>query len=259
MKTGDELERVVYGYWARRFGCAREDFVHPGTLVIKEQELAGTERIHIYHIDQMSVARMAPSLVKQMGLPDGYERDSVSLTVNRVRSLIGPGYRVEIESTLLDCYLDPEDFKPFTATDGFTPRRLHPERDNTRLLGLYEACTEEDLDAAEIYVDEPDPVIFGMFDNEQLVAYASHRYWDEIIADIGVLIHPDYRSRGLGKAVVSALCEWCIENDVVPMYRVLSDHDHSRRIARALGFREMVIIETLKPIDRVATVDEGPV
>jgi GNAT superfamily N-acetyltransferase len=159
----------------------------------------------------------------------------------------GAGYRVEIESTLLDCYLDPKDFKPFTAAGDFTPRRLHPERDHARLLGLYDACTEEDLDAAEIYVDDPDPVILGMFDKEQLVAYASHRYWD-IIADIGVLIHPDYRGRGLGKAVVSALCEWCIENDVVPMYRVFGDHDHSRRIAQALGFKEMVIIETLKLI-----------
>jgi predicted GNAT family acetyltransferase len=69
--------------------------------------------------------------------------------------------------------------------------------------------------------------------------------WNEWCTGIGVLIHPNYRGRGLGKAVVSALCEWCIENDVVPMYRVFSDHDHSRRIARALGFREMVTIETL--------------
>jgi GNAT superfamily N-acetyltransferase len=245
MKTGSELERVVYGYWARRFGCAREDFAHSGTLVIKEEALAGAGRIHIYHVDRMSVVRTAPSLAEQMGLPGGYERDSVSLRANGLQPLAGAGYRVEIESTLLDCYLDPKDFKPFTAADDFAPRRLHPERDSAHLLGLYDACTEEDLDAAEIYVDEPDPVILGMFDKGQLVAYASHRYWDTI-ADIGVLIHPGYRGRGLGKAVVSALCEWCIENDVVPMYRVFSDHGHSRRIAQALGFKEMVIIETLK-------------
>jgi predicted GNAT family acetyltransferase len=84
-----------------------------------------------------------------------------------------------------------------------------------------------------------------MFEGGQLVAYASHRYWDDMIADIGVLIHPSYRGRGLGKAVVSALCEWCIENEVVPMYRVFTDHTHSRRIPEALGFKAMVIIETL--------------
>jgi predicted GNAT family acetyltransferase len=62
------------------------------------------------------------------------------------------------------------------------------------------------------------------------------------------LIHPGYRGRGLGKAVVSALCEWCSANEVVPMYRVFTDHTHSRRITETLGFKEMVVIETLKMV-----------
>ena len=139
-----------------------------------------------------------------------------------------------------------KDLKPSTVKGDFTARRLHPENDNTYLRSLYDACTEEDLDEAEIYVDDPDPVIYGMFAKEQLVTYASHRYWDEIIADMGVLIHPNYRSQGLGKAVVSALCDWCIQNNVVPMYRVFSDHPHSQRIPQALGFQELVVIETVK-------------
>lgn len=246
MKTGNEFEQVVYGYWAKRFNCDRENFIQPGTLVIKEDELAGTGNVYIYHIDKMSIVRIGPSLAKQVGLPDGYDREPVSLTVNGFQSLVGKEYGIEVESTLLDCYLDPNDFKPSTANGVFTTRRLYPENDSAYLRSLYDACTEEDLDEAEIYVDDPDPVIYGMFAEEQLVAYASHRYWDEIIADIGVLIHPNYRSRGLGKAVVSALCNWCIQNDVVPMYRVFSDHQHSLRIPQALGFKEMVVIETLK-------------
>ncbi len=50
MKTGNELEQVVYGYWAKRFSCTREDFVHSGTLIIKEEELTGTGKINIYRI-----------------------------------------------------------------------------------------------------------------------------------------------------------------------------------------------------------------
>lgn len=246
MITGDELKEVVYGYWAKRFGCAREDFLHSGTLFIEEVDLVGTGNMYLYHIDQMRVLRIASSLADQVGLPDGLDRDSGSLTVNEIQSLVGEGYRVEVESTLLDCYLDPRNFESFPAVGDFTARRLYPETDNRYLLDLYEACTEEDLDEAAIYVDEPDPVIFGIFDEGRLVAYASHRYWDNVIADIGVLIHPDYRSRGLGKAVISELCAWCIQNDVVPMYRAFSYHNHSRRIAQALGFKEMVIVETLK-------------
>jgi GNAT superfamily N-acetyltransferase len=244
VKTGNELGQIVYGYWAKRFSCEREDFLHPGTLVIKEEELAGTGKIHLYHIDRMSIVRIDPGLVKPAGLPDGYDRDFGSLTVSELQGSI----RAEVESTFLDYYLDPKDFKCFTAGDNLTTRRLHAENDNPDLLRLYAACTEEDLDLAAIDVAEPDRVIYGMFDGSQLVAYASHRYWEDVIADMGVLIHPSYRGRGLGKAVVSALCEWCFENEVVPMYRVFSYNTHSCRLAQALGFKDLVVIETLKVV-----------
>ena len=32
------------------------------------------------------------------------------------------------------------------------------------------------------------------------------------------------------------------------MYRVYTDHTHSRKIPKALGFKEMVVIETLELI-----------
>ena len=250
MKTGNEFQKKVYGCWAKRFGCDRDHFVHSGTLIIEDGEHSETNNMYIYHIDKMSIVRIAPSLSKQMGLPGRHEGDSVSLTVSGVKSLVGKKYQIERVNTLRDCFLDPKDFVCFSANGDFTARRLVPEKDNAHLLSLFNVCTEEDLDGADIYVDEPDPVIYRMFDGEQLVAYASHRYWDEVIADIGVLIHPSYRGRGLGKTVVSTLCEWCIQNDVIPMYRVFSDHVHSRRIPQALGFKELVIIETLKVIKK---------
>jgi GNAT superfamily N-acetyltransferase len=245
MKTGNELIQIVHGYWSKRFNCEREKFVHPGTLILTVSELAESANVHLYHIDRMSVLRIDPSLAKRAGLPDGYQSDLGALDVSKLQALIP----VELASTLLDFYLDPKDFQCFTAGDGLSTRQLDAENDKTTLLGLYQACTESDLDAAEVSIEEPDPVIFGIFDGTQLVAYAGHRYWDDVIADIGVLIHPEYRSRGLGKAVVSALCEWCFRNDIVPMYRVFMSHPHSRRIPEALGFRKLVFIETLKLIE----------
>jgi GNAT superfamily N-acetyltransferase len=255
MTTGSELDQVVYGYWAKRFGCAPEDFRHSGTRIVKDEELAGT--VYIYHVDRMRLVRIAPSLAKQVGLPEGQLRDSGSPTMDGVQSLVRAQFRVEVGRTLLDCYMDGEDFQFLAVPGDFTARRLHLEDDNAHLLGLYDKCTEEDLDAAMIYVDDPDPVIFGLFHKGQLAAYASHRYWGEIIADIGVLVHPDYRSRGLGKAVVSVLCEWCIQNGVVPMYRVFSDHTHSRRIGEALGFKEMVVIESSELSEERVTAAAG--
>jgi GNAT superfamily N-acetyltransferase len=214
--------------------------------MIHEEDLAETGKMYIYHIDNLSVVRIAPSLSKQMGLPEGYGGDSVSLTANDFKSFLGEQYQVALESTFLDYFLNAKDFVCFRAGGPFITRRLEPEVDDMHLRSLYAACTEEELDAAAICVEEPDPVIYGLFDGGQLVAYASHCYWDNVIADIGVLIHPGYRGRGLGKAVVSDLCEWCIRNDIVSMYRVFSDHIHSRRIPEALGFKQLVFIETLK-------------
>lgn len=242
MKTGDEFQQTVYGYWAKRFGREREELTRPGTLVIQEKELAETGKVHLYHIDRLSVVRIDPSLAAQAGLPEGYHPDRGTLTADMLQASLP----VDLASTFLDYFLDPKDFKCFSSPESFTTRRLHAEQDNPQLQGLYAACTEEELDLADINVKEPDPVMYGMFAGEQLVAYAGHRYWEEVIADIGVLIHPAYRGQGLGKAVVSALCEWCLKNDVVPMYRVFSYNVHSCRIAESVGFKALVVIETLE-------------
>lgn len=68
---------------------------------------------------------------------------------------------------------------------------------------------------------------------------------DEILADIGVLVHKDYRKRGLGKAVVAELCQVCFDHDIVPMYRAMEYNTGSLRIPRALGFKLLLKIESL--------------
>ena len=66
---------------------------------------------------------------------------------------------------------------------------------------------------------------------------------------MGALTRPSYQNHGLGKAVISELCKWCIKNQIVPMYRVFSYHTHSQRIPLALGFKELVTIETLRFVE----------
>jgi GNAT superfamily N-acetyltransferase len=250
MITGAEFGTIVYGYWADRFGCAREDFRRPGTAVIEDEALGEAGVAYVYGIDQHSVVRIDPELAHRLGLA-GRGGLSAALSADELETMIAPLRPVAMGRTLLGCYLDGRDFRPRSLPAGLASRRVHPGEDDAHLHDLYDACSEIDLDEAEIYVDKPDPVIFGLFDGALLVAYASHRYWGKIIADIGVLVHPRHRNRGLGKAVVSALCEWCLDNDVVPMYRVHTDHAHSLGIARALGFQEMVVIESLE-LDDVA-------
>ena len=154
-KTGKALEQVVYDYWADRFGCDPEDFSKGGTLFIRDEEIADPSRVILYHVDKMSVVRISPVLADQIGVQNRYPE---TLSMQGFQTLLGDGHQVSITSTLLDKYLDPKDFKFFSPKGDFPAQRVDAEKDKAILFKLFDACTEEDLDAADIYVDDPDPV-----------------------------------------------------------------------------------------------------
>ncbi len=101
-------------------------------------------------------------------------------------------------------------------------------------------CSEEDIDEADIDLDEPDPVIFCGFRGDTIVAYVSHRYFSNGIADIGILVHPHYRRRGYGLAMVHHDTLWCLENDKVPLYCVRRDNIGSMALVGQLGFSPII-------------------
>jgi len=81
-----------------------------------------------------------------------------------------------------------------------------------------------------------------------MVACASLYDWRGF-GDPGVLVHPDYRKRGLGKAVVSPICQWVLNQGRVMNYRCGSRNTGSARIAKSLGFTQYFEIEVFKLVD----------
>jgi len=231
---------TVYGWWAKRFDCLPEEFDQPGTKIIAEEALAEKGSAHLYTIKQMAVLRAPQDLAKALKKQTAVDLASVPLDAAALNDMVGG--RLSLKSTLLDHFLDQKNFTPHPLPEGFTLRFLDGSKDDEILRDFYSRCTAEDLEEAEIYVDDPDPVILGLFDGGVMAAYASHRYWDDVLADIGILVRADYRRRGLGRAAVSALCEWCFAHDVVPMYRVFSNNLGSLRIPQALGFGDVIPI-----------------
>jgi predicted GNAT family acetyltransferase len=63
--------------------------------------------------------------------------------------------------------------------------------------------------------------------------------------DIGVLTHPDFRRRGLGAAVVTALAKWCQVRGITAQYRYDARNTGSRRLAETLNFEPMIRQERL--------------
>ena len=248
MLTGQTYKDAVHGYWAKRFGFQPEDFFRPCTWVRVEDDFRDSGTCVLYHIGQASIIRVDPALAERINLPAGMLPTPSAMTIKDLQDHIGGQYTVGLKYTLLDHFLDPKDFKPAPAPEGFIPHYLDAQNktENAILLDFYDQCSAEDLDEADIYIDEPDPVIFGLFDGEQMVAYASHRYWENTLADIGVLVHKDYRKRGLGKAVVAELCQVCFDHDIVPMYRAMDYNTGSLRIPHALGFEMLLTVKSLK-------------
>jgi GNAT superfamily N-acetyltransferase len=165
--------------------------------------------------------------------------------------------RVICEDSYPHYYLDPINFTPASRRDDVIIRRLAQSEYN-RLHELFDACKEHDIDEADIWLDRPDPVVFCGFMDETIVAYASHRYlsaygddrcFGDEIAELGVLIHPDYRGKGLGKAVISALSQWCIDHDKIPQYQTNQSHVGSRRIPESLRYTRLfdVLLIEVKP------------
>ncbi|WP_406634314.1 GNAT family N-acetyltransferase [Amycolatopsis sp. WGS_07] len=71
----------------------------------------------------------------------------------------------------------------------------------------------------------------------QVIAAAGYRRWPGEIAQLSVLTAPEQRGRGLARAVAGAAVAHAVANRLLPQWR--ARHDASRRVARALGFREL--------------------
>ncbi len=247
MIHSEKFTQLVYDFWARRFDYNAAEFDRLCTYIYEDQTLEGSGKAVLYQIGEVCIARLGADLLAQSGLEQAYPSAIKALDVAGMREALAERFTVVVEYKLLDWFLDAERFIPQAIPSGFTARQLDGEQDDSILRAFYGAATADDLEKAEILVDEPDPVIFGLFDGGgQMAAYASHRYWEELLCDIGVLVHPHFRGQGLGAASVSTLCEWCIANEKIPMYRVLEDNPHSLTIPRGLGFQMMVRVDALK-------------
>ena len=244
MTTKNTFFKTVYGHWANLFECPIDLFSKQGIYIFADDQYTD-KKLVLYHIDKLAVIRISPVLIKEAGLKAGFQAYDKPISPQILSTLLGSDYKFERKSTLLDYFLAPADFIPQPAPEGFRLQHLDPKADEAILLKLFNACTPEELDDADIILGEPDPVIMGLIYNGELVAYASHRYWgDDEIADMGVLIHPKYRGRGLGKAIVASLCKWCIQHNVVPMYRVFDENRISQKIPIKLGFQELIPIHS---------------
>lgn len=104
--------------------------------------------------------------------------------------------------------------------------------DATALLAATDPDEAEECGLAEI--TSPAYVIRA---GDRVLAAAGYRRWPGRAAHVSVLTAADARGRGLARAVAAAAVADALGNGLLPQWRARPEA--SRRVARALGFREL--------------------
>jgi GNAT superfamily N-acetyltransferase len=110
---------------------------------------------------------------------------------------------------------------------------------------LLASCSEDDRDEAEFDLEHLDPILVGWLADDRLLGLAGARPWDVRpgFLDIGVIVGPAGRGRGVGTAVAAEVTEQIRLHGHLPLYRCNAVNEASTRLCRRLGFEVAADIE----------------
>jgi GNAT superfamily N-acetyltransferase len=235
------FEQSIYRNWATHFGQAAEITSRPGTTLIREEKYRGDKDVALWFIGKHTFAQFDPDLTDMIqGALAQFPADQ-SLTADALAAILGPKQIASRDRGRM-LYLHPDALPAYAPPAPYIVRPL-TLADAGALLALKGFMTAEEVD--EGYVEVNHQIAFGCFDGKKLVAAASG-YELAGFMDIGVLTHSAFRRRGLGKAVVGALCAWAIQNGYIAQYRHDLTNINSANVAQSLNFSQFGEEETLR-------------
>ena len=226
------FESTIYQNWAGYFGCPVEIAQQHGTTLLPEDKYTGDKIIALWSIGKHTFAQLDPAYFSQLEKLVKELPADTSLSGNQIEETWGENAISWRDAGLIH-YLFPQDLPNYLPSEPFRLRQLS-EADVDAMSALHAANTPEDVD--EGYVEVTHQVAFGCFLEKQLVAAASG-YERTGFLDIGILTHPNFRKKGLGKAAVGALCNWATANNMIAQYRHNILNTSSLNVARSLNFQ----------------------
>ncbi len=127
---------------------------------------------------------------------------------------------------------------------GLDPSQIRAlDRDNAAdcafIADFITTCSANDLDEAELDIDELDPVILALLDASGAAAamvYAMPWMFDADFDDIGIITRPDCRGRGSGAAAVAHFARQQQRLGRLPLYGCDTTNIGSDRLAESVGF-----------------------
>lgn len=215
-------------------------FTRPGSTVVPGPTRLGTGRVTHHHIGRHSLIWGDPEVESE--LTDFHGR-TAAIAFDEMR-MVARAAGAELLGHGLEHVL-PAGYRPqsrpaaIKVLDGQSAEGIE-------IVGnLLAECSDEDLDEAEFEIDALDPYLVGWIEGGRLLALAGGRPEDlrPGCMDIGVLVHPEARRAGRGRAVVAAVADDVLAGGDVPLYRCASSHVGSQRLCRSVGFELAVELD----------------
>jgi GNAT superfamily N-acetyltransferase len=238
-RTRWTLER----YWADRLGVSTEALVSAGTSTGHADEGG----VQVFRRDEALVVAAPPALADVVagrldGLVDAREarRDGWTASADwRSRAsadddpvgewLDGIGRVVDVLGPTFYGYVDRETFTPAASA-----ARVLTAGDEAAFGALRRAVSDAEWDAGGPAFTPGETV--GLFVGDDLVAVSGRTVWDDLLAHLSVVVHPDHRGAGHGRAVVSLATERALADGLVPQYRTADAWPWSVALAESLGY-----------------------
>ena len=251
--------QTVIESWARRFDVSPEYLTRPGTHpFFKSADWVKPNRILVYRIHGEDPANdavivlipetLTDSLTPHLGALDSASPSDSAAVIEAFGAAqsLRPLWRDHCFYALETEDVPSSKLVTLPTPGGFTTRPMKRENatDREAMTGLNEALSADERNEGAVSIE--DPLCTGLWDGESLVAAASVLLDDDSpIADVGVIVHPAYRGRSLGKLVVSAVCAQGMPDRVL-QYCAGSTNLGSLGIARGLGFSLLLTEEGIE-------------
>ncbi len=212
----------------------------PGTTVVPSLARAGSSSAVAYPLGDRTVIWCSPAIaprIDSLRRPDALTGDEFR---EAAESLGGAFVGVGLHRVLSGAPAAIRD-------DRCRPVELSRDvpADRALLAAFMDECSADDLDEAELDLDELDPAILVLVDeNGSIASYASGRAWrlDADFDDVAVLTHPEHRGRRLGAVAVAEFARRRRAVGRMLFYNHDVENRGSKRVADLVGFEVVATV-----------------
>ena len=135
---------------------------------------------------------------------------------------------------------------PASQASGFDHASIHAldTSDAAAFAAFANACPETDRRAGQVNLD--DPLVIGWWERDRLLGAASLLYPVPAVADIGIMVHPQARRRGIAVHLVRQIAWLAVRMGKLVQYTAPEPNVASAGVAERSGFALALLEEGLQ-------------